>query len=224
VKTNKTKDRISETNFKTRTRSLINRIFVIFLLAGTLLFAGCPHHEDKSYLLEQIDQLTKERSELTHRLEKTESQNAELRQQVHVLSGLPEDKNIDNLCSIDSIAIGKLTNLYDENKDGKYDTLIVYLQTIDDQGDKVKIAGMADVQLWDLNRPDGQALLGAWRVEPQELKDRWVSFILTNYRLKFDISELINNYDKPLTVKVTFTDYLTGKVFREQKAIEPKSP
>ncbi len=187
-----------------------------------LLITGCPRHDNREFLLNQIEQLTKEKSDLKYRLEQTESQKIELEKQVHVLSGLPENKTIENLCLLDSIAIGKLTNLYDQDKDGKYDTLIVYLQTIDKQGDKVKISGIVDVQLWNLNNPDGQALLGAWRLEPEEIKDRWVSFILTNYRLKFEVAELIQTYKEPLTVKVTFTDYLTGKVFKEQKVIEPR--
>lgn len=189
-----------------------------------LFITGCPRHDNREYLLNQIDQLTKEKSDLSHELQQTESEKEELKEQVHTLSGLPKNKKIENLYDLNSIAIGKLTNLYDRDRNGTYETLIVYLQTIDKQGDKIKIGGMADVQLWDLNRPDGQALLGAWRIEPEELKSRWVSFILTNYRLKFDVAELIDTYEQPLTVKVTFTDYLTGKIFREQKVIEPEIP
>ncbi|GAI66166.1 unnamed protein product, partial [marine sediment metagenome] len=31
----------------------------------------------------------------------------------------------------------------------------------------------------------------------------------------------IDEFEEPLTVKVTFTDYLAGKVFTEQKVIKP---
>jgi hypothetical protein len=35
------------------------------------------------------------------------------------------------------------------------------------------------------------------------------------------LPETIDDFEEPLTVKVAFTDYLTGKVFKEQKEIKP---
>jgi hypothetical protein len=80
-----------------------------------------------------------------------------------------------------------------------------------------------DVQLWDLNKDEGEALLGRWNVKPQELKELWFDALLrTNYRLTFDIADKIDKYEEPLTVKVTFTDYLSGKVFKEHRVIKPR--
>jgi len=83
------------------------------------------------------------------------------------------------------------------------------------------MAGAVDVQLWDLNKTDSEALLDEWRVEPEELKKLWFATMITiNYRLTFDVADKIESMEEPLTVKVTFTDYLTGKVFKEQKVIK----
>jgi len=78
-----------------------------------------------------------------------------------------------------------------------------------------------DVQLWDLNKTNGQALLGQWKVEPDELKKLWFATLVTiNYRLTFDVTDIVESLEEQLTVKVTFTDYMTGKVFKEQKVIK----
>ena len=45
---------------------------------------------------------------------------------------------------------------------------------------------------------------------------------MTSYfRLTFDVSELLGDNEKELTVKVTFTDYITGNILRKQKVIKP---
>jgi hypothetical protein len=43
----------------------------------------------------------------------------------------------------------------------------------------------------------------------------------SNYRLIFDMKGKIEKFDQPLTLTVTFTDYLSGKTFSEQKVIKP---
>ncbi|GAH67953.1 unnamed protein product, partial [marine sediment metagenome] len=56
-----------------------------------------------------------------------------------------------------------------------------------------------------------------------ELKKLWFATLITiNYRLTFDVADKITGDEEALTVKVTFTDYLTGKVFTEQKVIKPR--
>jgi hypothetical protein len=92
---------------------------------------------------------------------------------------------------------------------------------MDDTGDPIKAAGAMEVQLWDLNKPSGDALLGKWSVEPSELKKLWFDSIgLTGYRFKYNVGTMVGKAGTELTVKVSFTDYLSGRVFTEQKAIK----
>jgi hypothetical protein len=64
-------------------------------------------------------------------------------------------------------------------------------------------------------------MLGQWKVEPDELKKLWFETLVSiYYRLTFDAVDIVDNLKEPPTVKVTFTDYLTGKVFTEQKVIK----
>lgn len=195
---------------------------VRIILAGCLLAAvtGCENAE-RSPLIEQIDTLRLEKTELTRQIEQTQSENKQLRKQIEVLSGLPQDK-FESLCKVQRIKLTKYTNLYDKDEDGRKDKLIVYIQPVDEDGDTIKAAGAVDVQLWDLNKKDDKALLGEWHIKPRELKKLWLSALLaTNYRLTFDVTDKIDSFEEPLTVKITFTDYLTGKVFKEQKVIKP---
>jgi hypothetical protein len=180
------------------------------ILAAIVLEAstGCENVDTKSSLQKQIQSLTEEKEQL--------------RDQVKTLSGLTSEIRLENLYDLQQVKIGKYTNLFDKDEDGKKEKLIVYLEPIDEDGDIIKAAGIVDVQLWDLNRKEEDALLGQWQVGPKELKELWFVVILSiNYRLTFDVADLIDTFKEPLTVKVTFTDYVTGKVFKEQKVIKP---
>ena len=200
------------------------RYMLYAVLAGCLLVVagGCESAGRKS-LTEENAALELETAQLKSRLEQSETKNEQLKKQIQTLSGLPAEVRLENLYELQRIKIGRYTNFYDKDKDGKKEKLIVYIQPIDREGDLIKAGGTVDVQLWDLNSPQAnQALLGQWHVEPDELKKLWFVTIMTsNYRLIFDVAKEISEFKEPLTVKVTFTDYLSGKVFKEQKVIKP---
>jgi hypothetical protein len=221
------KHRKSSGKKKVKNKNVKSKQFEIFAFCffSTLLLSGCPNSND-ALLRDQIRELTDQNTQLTGLLDESRSENQQLKKQVQVLTELPEEVKAENLYTVDKVKVHRYTGLYDDDKDGKIDTLIVCIQPIDNEGDVVKATGVVEVQLWDLNKADGEALLGKWHVEPEELKERWVALLVINYRLKFDITNIINpdtSLEEPLTVKVTFTDYLSGKVFNEQKVIKPKA-
>ena len=187
-----------------------------------LAFAAGCENGNKSSVTEQMDALREEKAQLAYELEQAESKNEQLERQIDVLSGLPEDK-LGGLYDLQRVKVTRYTNLYDKDEDGKYEKLIVYIQPIDEEGDIVKATGAVDVQLWDLNKEAGEALIGQWHVGPVELKELWfATLIIINYRLTFDVADKIEDFKEPLTVKVKFTDYLGGKVFEEQRVIRPR--
>ncbi len=193
-----------------------------FLIILCISFvAGCQSAGDKKQLLEQIEQLNKQNTQLASRVEQSEAENEKLKGQVQVLSGLPENIKGQNLYNLREVSIHRYTNIIDSDNDGRKESLVVYIQPIDNDGSKIKAAGEVDVQLWDLDKPQDKALLGQWHIDPQQLQKLWTDFLVINYRLKFDISGLLDEFKKPLTVKIRFTDYLTGKVFQDQKVIKP---
>jgi hypothetical protein len=194
--------------------------FVFYVL---IFFAGCEDTYTESPLQERIDTLTVQQTQLENQLEQCEAENEELREQIHTLSGLPEQLKGENLYNLLDIEIGRYTGLYDKDKDGVKETLVVYIEPIDEQGDVIKAAADIEVELWDLSKSSGNALLAKWpAVGPDELKKLWFAgMVKVNYRLMFDVNDKVENFDEPLTVKVTFTDYLSGKVFKKQKVINP---
>jgi len=194
---------------------------ITIIMVGCLLAiaAGC----ESSNLAKEVKTLKQEKAELKSQIEQSKSKAEQLKNQVHVLSNLPPEVRLEDLYDLQKIKITRYTNLYDKDKDGKKEKLIVYIQPIDEESDIVKATGAVDVQLWDLNKEDGEALLGQWHVTPGQLKKLWFATLITiNYRLPFDVADKISGEEKALVVKVTFTDYLTGKVFKEQKIIKPR--
>lgn len=195
----------------------------IFLAACLLiLVTGCDNAASRFAAEDEINTLRREKKELSRQTEQCKSKSKQLEGQIQVLSNLKPELRLGSLYSLQNVKITRYTNLYDKDKDGVKEKLIVYLQPIDGEGDIIKAAGAVDVQLWDLNAENGHALLGQWHVEPNDLKKLWFATLITiNYRLTFDVADKIDEFEEPLTVKVTFTDYLTGKVFKEQRVIKP---
>lgn len=195
------------------------------ILVGYILVCatGCGEGGSKEAVLtRQIEQLTHDKAQLTRQAEQCKSENQQLTRRMEALSALPKDK-LDNPYRVERVKLTGYTNFYDKDKDGKKEKLIVYIQPIDSDGDIVKAAGAVEVQLWNLNNVNEKALLGRWRVEPGEMRKLWFATLITsNYRLTFDVGDKISGLAEPLTVKVTFTDYLTGQAFEEQRLIKPQ--
>jgi len=202
-------------------KAKLNAILAVCLLVAA---AGCESTgSQKIPPAKQIQTLKQEKKQLKHQIEQSKAEAEQLKKQLQILSDLPPEAKFENLYHLQKIKITRYTNLYDKDKDGKKEKLIVYIQPIDEEGDIVKATGAVDVQLWDLNKENGQALLGQWQVKPDELKKLWFATLITiNYRLTFDVTDKVTGDEEALTVKVTFTDYLTGKVFTEQKVIKPR--
>jgi len=185
--------------------------------------AGCQKENEDTALTVQMEQLMQQNEQLLEQVDQSKTESKKLKEQVQVLSGLPEDVRGENLYSIERITVGRLSGFFDKDKDGKREKMIVYVTPVDKEGDGIKATGAANVQLWDLNKADGEALLGEWDIEPDELKKFWFkTLIAVNYRLVFDIPDTVKSFDEQLTARITFTDYLSGKVFKNQRVIKPR--
>ena len=195
------------------------RIYASTLL---LLLSGCGIGvERKSPAQMRAEKLELQKAALTGDIQQYQAEIEQLRAQVRSLSALPEDES-NNPYEVMKIRISRLSNFFDKDSDGRQEKLVVYVQPVDVEGDVIKAAGTVAVQLWNLNSPTDQALLGQWKVEPAELRKLWFDSITTSYRLTFDRPEELDVFSEPLTVRVAFTDYLTGETFRTQQVIEPK--
>jgi hypothetical protein len=193
----------------------------LLIAACVWALAGCSDI-GKSPLWSQLDTKQTENNQLKAEIQKLQQENENYRKQVETLSGLDKSARMEAMNTLDRMEIAKRTGLMDENKDGKKETLVVYLKPYDTHGDPIKMAGRARIELWDLNAPADSARLGAWDIQPEELAKLWSSTFLTSYyRLKFDVAKLIEGKNKELTVKAEFTDFVSGRVLREQATIQP---
>lgn len=185
--------------------------------------SGCGIGSERKTPVEiKTQQIAREKTELMRDLQQVRAENAQLAEQIKALSVLAPDDRV-NPYELKRIKITRYSNFYDKNDDGKREKLIVYIEPIDIDGDAIKAAGTVDVQLWNLNSLNGQALLRQWRVEPNELRKLWYdTLVSSSYRLTFDAPEELDVLAEPLTVRVTFTDYLTGEIFRDQYVIDPR--
>lgn len=200
-------------------KALLGRLLAT---AALFLLAGCGIGSERKDPLEiEVQRMEREKAALVESLEQAEEDKALLAQQIEALSVLGVDRPLA-LYDLREVRITKYTNFYDKNSDGQRENLIVYFQPIDTAGDVVKAAGAVEIQLWDLNAASGEALLGEWNIEPDELHESWFqALISSSYRLVFDAPESAEVMIDPLTIKVTFTSYLTGEIFHAQRTIDP---
>jgi len=219
------KQRIMNREHRIMNHKLRYSIFCLLFSVFCLYFvAGCESNATpKNPLAEQVETLTRDKREMMRQIEQLESKSKGLQKQIITLHTLPDDVKLKDIYEVQSIRITKHTNLYDKDNDGKRETLIVYLQPVDQNGDIIKVPADVHVRLLDLDKDKDPVVLGKWHITPDQLRKLWFNALLkTNYRLTCDVADKLDTYEKPLTVTVTFTDYLSGRVFEEQKLIKPQ--
>ena len=193
---------------------------LLFIFLCMLLGSGCEQNT-KQKLWSQIKTLDTENTELERQVKQLEGEKESLLRQITKLTELGPEARLWAYPKIERVNVRNRTGLFDKDKDGTKETLIVYVQPFDISGDPFKAAGSIEVELWNLNsEPDG-ALLKKWVLDPEDTQNLWVGTMMTNYyRLKFDVAEILATNKEDLTINVIFFDFISGKVFRQQVVIE----
>lgn len=197
----------------------MKRWMLIAVLAAGM--AGCRSDLDvQASLWEQIKTLSDERTELKLQNERLERENAALTQQVKTLAAIDADARLAGLSVPESVRIGRLTGFYEKTNNSPPDELVVYVEVRDAMQDMVKAPGAVHVELWRLSAPPAEARLGVWDVSADELSRMWGRGLTTAYyRLTFPLDSVLADGDKEFTLRVQFTDYLTGRVLTDQCVI-----
>ena len=132
-----------------------------------------------------------------------------------------QEYSLDDACALQAVKLARYTGIYDKDKNGVPETLIVYIRPIDMDGDIVKAPGSVGLQLWDLSEGQNGALLEQWEMQPQVLRKQWLSTLMsTGYRLTFKLSSEHLAKTAPLTLRMTFKHLLTGVSFCDQIVAE----
>ncbi|NLF30754.1 MAG: hypothetical protein GX591_07690 [Planctomycetes bacterium] len=138
-------------------------------------------------------------------------------EQIRTLQGLP-DRRLDRLFHVQRIRLGRYTGGVDTDGRPGHDAVKVYLDPIDQHGSVIKAAGDVTIDLFDL--PAGGVRLGSFTFGAGELADAWRS---TPFGDRFIFTCPLGDArpsGSEVTVRVTFTEYLTGHTFTAQ-AVAP---
>jgi len=120
------------------------------------------------------------------------------------------DRQYGSLFVTSNLQLGKLTG-EDEGM------LKVYAVPVDQDGDQIKAAGSFSVDAFDLS--DSGKRIAPRDFPPSDSHKNWYgSALLRTYVLKCPWQTPPNH--KQVTLKVTFTDELTGRIFTQQKVID----
>jgi hypothetical protein len=168
-------------------------------------------------IVEQEDRID-ELAEANRRLEQDIVAQQEL---IRRLRGLG-DKRMEHVFTVQSVELGDYTtgvNLDDEPGD---DGVRVRLVPIDAAGTPIKASGDVVIQLYDLADEDSP-LVARCTYGVEGISQYWSSHFGT-YHFRFECPFERTPRNEAITVRVTFTDYLTGNVVHDQKQISIDLP
>lgn len=200
------------------------RPLALIALAGLAAFAGCGPGPSKANILlrKQNQDLRDQIGDLERRNAAAEAQIRGLRDSVPTVATLPQDR-LAALFTTHEIRIGRLSGGADTDggKPGD-EALKVYVTLFDQTGGEFKASGSFLVEAFDLSKVDG-VRVGRWEVSPEEAAKGWNGFLL-NYEYVLTLPWQTPPTQSELTVKVTFTDSLTGRRLTAQRPVKVNPP
>ncbi|HTL28307.1 MAG TPA: hypothetical protein VL282_03765 [Tepidisphaeraceae bacterium] len=178
-------------------------------------FLGCAKPSAANIELRKTNQQLQSRIDDLNRQHDADS--AKIRSLEESKGAVPTLQNdrLTQLFTTHGIEFGKLTRVDDK-------TLKVYVVPTDDEGQSLKAAGTFEVELFDLAQTQN-TLLGKWNFDADQTRKSWQgTWPLYTYVLEAPLQNAPSHED--LTVRVTFTDTLTGRSFTAQKQIKRTTP
>ena len=135
-----------------------------------------------------------------------------------------EPGRLDKLFTTHAIHVGRLTGGADLDPSRPGDEGIkVYVNTLDQTGDMIKSAGSFVVEAFDLADSESPRV-GRWEFPVEKAQDNWHSFLMRyEYVLTAPWQQAVPRHPE-VTIKVTFTDELTGRKFTEQHVAKVNVP
>lgn len=205
--------------------SLRTRNWLSGALAFGLAFAclGCNTRPDAH--IAQIQELEDKLAAQGRSLAEKDATLAQQAAEIQRLRGMDDRTRYDRLVRVDRIGLDRLSGMYDDNRDGVPDGIVLYVRLYDADNDVLKAAGSVRVSLYDLSLPEGQQSLARLDYSAEELKPLWFGrFMTSHYTLRLPFGP---NCRKPsgqtVTAVVVFTDLLTGRSFEAQKALSSEA-
>ena len=192
------------------------------LIAG--LLGGCGPKPSAANI-----ELRKELQDSTLKLDDAGRQHAadvatirSLQQNATTVPVLPQER-VAELFTTHGIRIERLSGGMDSDPKSTGDEgLRIYVTPFDATNDDLKSAGTFTVEAFNL-AADAK-VIGKWTFDNKQARTAWKGFgLLYEYVLECPWQQ-VQPTDPQLTVRVTFTDALTRRVFIEQKTIDVQVP
>jgi hypothetical protein len=187
-----------------------------------LALAGCQPAGDTDALKHELEDARNQLRQCNDDKQSLQSVIVKQQKQVDTLLDLG-DKRLDKIFHVKSIELGQYTggvNL--SGADDNHDAIKVYLRPLDQDGSVIKAAGAVKIQFFDLAIA-GNNLIGEYNWGVDEIGKQWSNNFVT-YFYSFVCPWKAPPTHPEITVRVEFTDYLTGQVSSAQKAVTVKLP
>ena len=196
-------------------------IIVITLVTFGIMCSGCSSGARELELKQELDLIRSENIKLRKQVESLTVKVDSFDKRIKTLSQLG-DKRLDLLYTVKKITLGRHTGGVDTDKKPGHDAIVVYLSLTDQYGSKLKAAGSVQIKLYDLATEEGKNnLIGNFSYTPEEAAKEWISGLLSyNYKFRCPWPPARTPVNNQITVRVSFTDYLTGKTHTAQKVCD----
>ncbi|MHC4295419.1 MAG: hypothetical protein ACYSTL_07520 [Planctomycetota bacterium] len=196
-------------------------LVVLAGITGAMSAGGCELPKREDSLTEQLQTCKTELSKLETEAGELRTLTADQEKQIRTLRGLGE-KRLEKLFYVERIELGRYTGAADLDGKAGDDGIKVFLKPIDRAGSVVKAAGDVKIQLFDLGIEPPDNLIGEYEWTPGQIAKQWSSgFVAYHFSFECPWKGSAPQHDE-ITVRVEFTDYLTGKTFTAQKLCKVK--
>jgi outer membrane murein-binding lipoprotein Lpp len=191
---------------------VICNLKLLAMLVALCLLSGCASPSAANNMLRRKNQ------DLQDQITQLQRQEAADRASILALenkAGAPpmiDQAKIDELFTVHGIRLGKLTGT--DPASGQFQ---VQATPFDESGQKLKAAGLFVIDAFDLaDRLHPQ--LGHWSFDVKQARDAWFGdLFMYCYILKCPWQQIPTH--SQITVRLAFTDALTGRQFTDQKVV-----
>ena len=191
-------------------------------LGGCGLILGSPNRASIK-VRKQNQQLEGQIAKLKQEVSARDATIRGLNQRVGTVPTL-EPARLEKLFTVHAMKLGRLTGGadLDGSKPGD-EGFKVYAVLLDQHGDEIKAAGTFVVEAFDLSGGEPERL-GRWEFGLDQAQANWHSFLMRyEYVLTCPWQGAVPR-TSDVTVRVTYTDELTGRVFTEQRVAKVNVP
>ena len=195
------------------------KILLLILPALAALAGGCQTQD--SALQSKVIALQQENSRLADEKKALQNYIDEQNKQLETLRSLGGEKRLEKLYVVKNIQLGRFTGGVG-GTDTSGDTGVkVYLEPMDQYGSILKAAGDVKVDIYDLAAPPSENLVHECRYSIDEVAKQWFGGFGV-YHYTFECNWKTPPKHDEITIRVEFTDYLTGQKFSAQTVAKIK--